>query len=160
MKTAVVYITRYGSTGRCAADIAECLGDDADVFELRGRSGPDLGGYDAVVIGGPVYGGTVPAGLGRFCEKARELLLTKRVGLFVCCLYAGEKAEQELYRSYPEWLTAHAIARAYLGGAIKIDNLKRTDRFLIRRMAGLDHDVDTIDSDRIQLLCRGVSELR
>ena len=153
MKAALVYRSRYGTTERCAREIASGIHCDADLFDLRRKPVPILNEYGLVIIGGPIYAGKGMVAIRRFCDAHREELLQRDVGLFICCLYDGEKAEEELARSYPEWLAAHAYARTWLGGAIEIGKLKPIDRFLTRKVGGAQADVDTVDAERIRAFC-------
>jgi menaquinone-dependent protoporphyrinogen oxidase len=80
----VAYATRNGST----ADIAQIIGRElvsaeltVDVSELKTVS--TLAGYRAVVIGGPLYMGSVDGAVGKFVGKNREQLLNLPVAAFV-----------------------------------------------------------------------------
>jgi len=78
----VAYATRKGST----AEIARAIGDElqsagynADVAAMKTIS--SLDGYDAVIIGAPVYIGKV-IDVKKFVEKHRDALATLRVAAF------------------------------------------------------------------------------
>lgn len=57
-------------------------------------------------------------------------LLTKRVGLFICCAQE-EKAEEQFNRSFPSELKEHAFVKGLLGGEI----IMRKLGFFERRIA-------------------------
>ncbi len=145
MKALIVYTTRYGTTAACARMLAEAMPRGADLADLRDAASPGLEGRELVLIGGPIYGGRIHQRVPRFCERNREALLARKVGLFVCCFYSGERARAELAESFPAWLTGHAFAALPLGGAVRQADLGPVERFLFRRIAGTDEDLDRID---------------
>ncbi len=162
MKTLIAYATRYGTCERCARSLARSLGDHVDLLNVRhGRfpdgSKPDFGSYDAFIIGGPIYGGKIMRDVPAFCESHRELLEARKVGLYVCCLYEGAQAEEELAAAYPPWLTARAVSKKSFGGAVRISRLKSLDRFLMKRVADTDVDLDTVDEASILQLARDMA---
>ena len=80
----VAYATRNGSTAEIAQVIGRELvatGHTADITEIKTVS--TLTGYTAIVIGGPLYMGSVDSAVGKFVEKNREHLLKLPVAAFV-----------------------------------------------------------------------------
>ena len=80
----VAYATRNGSTAEIAQVIGrelESAGHAVDVTEIKTVS--TLTGYAAIVIGGPLYMGSVDGAVGKFMEKNREQLLKLPVAAFV-----------------------------------------------------------------------------
>jgi menaquinone-dependent protoporphyrinogen oxidase len=80
----VAYATRNGSTAEIAQAIGKELaakGHTVDVAEIKSVS--TLAGYKAVVIGGPLYMGSVDGVVGKFVGKNREQLMNLPVAAFV-----------------------------------------------------------------------------
>ncbi len=152
MKALIVYSTRYGATAACARLLAEALPGGADLADLGATSSPELAGREVVLIGGPIYGGRIHQRVPRFCERYRDALLGRRVGLFICCFYTGEQARAELAEAFPPWLTSHAFAALPLGGAVRQAALGPVERFLFRKIAGTAEDMDRIDRPAIEEL--------
>ena len=112
MKTLVVYYTRSGTTAKAANMIAAALdADKEEIKESSGRGGPigwlrsgmeanqrkpadvkplnaDPASYDLVVVGTPVWAGTVSSPVRGFIEKHRDRL--PRVAFF--CTMGGDNA--------------------------------------------------------------------
>ncbi len=83
----VTYATRNGSTAEIAQVIGRELvsaGHAVDVTEIKKVS--TLAGYAAIVIGGPLYMGSVDSAVGKFVEKNYEQLLKLPVAAFVAGL--------------------------------------------------------------------------
>ena len=80
----VAYATRNGSTAEIAQAIGKELtnaGITVDVAEIKTVS--TLAGYNAVVIGGPLYMGSVEGAVGKFVGNYHEQLLKLPVAAFV-----------------------------------------------------------------------------
>jgi menaquinone-dependent protoporphyrinogen oxidase len=80
----VAYATRNGSTAEIAQAIGKELttaGINVDVTEIKTIS--TLTGYTAVVIGGPLYMGSLDSAVGKFVGKNREQLQKLPVAAFI-----------------------------------------------------------------------------
>jgi menaquinone-dependent protoporphyrinogen oxidase len=79
----VAYASRKGSTAEIAQAVGKELqsaGYSVDVVEMNTIS--SLAGYNAVVIGGPLYMGKVVGDVGKFVGKHREALVKLPVAAF------------------------------------------------------------------------------
>jgi menaquinone-dependent protoporphyrinogen oxidase len=80
----VAYTTRNGSTAEIAQAICRELvsaGHTVDLNEIKKVS--TLAGYAAIVIGGPLYMGSVDSAVGKFVGNNHEQLLKMPVAAFV-----------------------------------------------------------------------------
>lgn len=152
MKALVVYRSKYGAAAECARRISERLNAECDVVDLKSET-PDPAQYDIVVIGGAIYSGKILRGVRRFCSKFMGVLQEKTVGIYISCLYADDKAREELEGNYPDWLKAHSVAMEWFGGNAVLDNMSSIDRFLYAKVAGVSEDVRAIRDDRIADFC-------
>ncbi len=134
MKILIAYRSRYGCTRRYAELLAGRLGGQATVADLGRERRLSPAGFELVLLGSPIYAGAVPSGMTRFCARHRAALLRVPVGLFICCLYEGERARSQLDSAYPDWLSLHAFGRWALGGEIRPEALRFFDRLLVRAM--------------------------
>lgn len=117
--TLIVYASRRGDEEKCAREIFDLIDGKVDICDLNNRASfPDASTYDAVIIGSSVYHGKIPEPVSNFCRTNLEVLVQKRLGLFITCPDSGEKAEKELQEAYPPDLFNSAIARDYFGGEI------------------------------------------
>lgn len=136
MRTLIAYRTKYGTAAACARILLEKIGGDTVLADLADVRDVNVREYDVVLVGGSIYAGKVQRTVVSFCERNRPALLQRRVGIFLCCLYQGENALVQLQSAFPDWLLAHAFARALPGGEIHYDKLTLLDRLLVR---GLQH---------------------
>jgi menaquinone-dependent protoporphyrinogen oxidase len=93
----VAYTTEKGSTAGIAGAIGKELqsaGYSADVTVMKTVS--SLAGYNAVVIGGPVYMGKMTRDFGRFLGRYREELAKLPVAAFVVGMAPASKDPVEI----------------------------------------------------------------
>lgn len=150
---AILYATKYGSTERIAGMIRDGLvargtpGRDVVLERIdRPASLPDAA---TVVVGAPIYGGTIPRAARGFIEAHVDELLERRVALFLSCLYEGSRAEQQLADNFPARLVAHAFGRYYPGSRLVLSDLRFFDRLIMKKVGGIERDVDTVKSEEI-----------
>ncbi|MFW6293734.1 MAG: flavodoxin domain-containing protein [Spirochaetota bacterium] len=163
MRLSILYSSRYGSTQLAAEAIARGCEDrdiapsDIELRDVREDSGMPAG--EIVVIGAPIYGGTIPKAVSRFVEANLDSLLDRRVGIYLSCLYDGERAEKQLADNFPARLIAHSFGQYYVGGRVELTQLRWLDRVIMKRVGGIDHDVDKTNPAEIRRLIDDVSAL-
>ena len=148
MSILILYASKHGCTEECAAKIAAQLGS-SDVIHVRKADSPLLENYSTVILGGSIHAGRIQGRLRKFAEKNTSLLLTKKLGLFICCMEEGEKAEQQLQAAFPASLRDHATVTACLGGAFRFERMNPLERAIIRKISGTDTNVEKIDETKI-----------
>lgn len=159
MRTLIAYRTRYGTTERYARWLAERLPGQTDLADLGKHGKAPLEHYDVIILGSPIYEGLPLRGISTFCERNRQVLLQKKVGLFICCLLEGRRALEELASAYPDWLSLHAFGRYVLGGEVRLSRLALWDRFLVRRLGRLDVDIAKARPEALEEIRRKMEEL-
>jgi menaquinone-dependent protoporphyrinogen oxidase len=160
VKVLIAYRSRYGATESCARILAARIDSETVILDLRGTHHPSLEGFDVVLLGGSIYGGRIQREIPAFCDRERERLLSRKVGLFLCCFYTGERGMAELQEAFPPWLTAHAFDREILGGELLLKRLSLLDGLLVRSLVHPARDVSAIRRDAIEGLAAAVNALR
>ncbi len=153
----IAYRTRYGTVRRCAEALRAGIRAEVALVDLKEDGRPPLDAFDLVLIGGSIYAGRVQREVPAFAERCREQLLAKPVGLFICCLYEGERAAAELETAFPSWLNAHAFSRRVLGGELIPGRLRALDRLLIKAMKADGAEVHRLQDGQIEALCADVN---
>ena len=150
MNTAIVYMTKHGCTEKAAQILIEKLGGDVAAVNLKSDCEPDLSRYDTVIIGGSIYAGKIQGRVTKFIEKHREVLLTKRLGLYLCCMYEGETAEKQFEEAYPWDLREHACSTGLFGGEFNFPKMNFFERKIVKRVAKIEKSVSSLDSGAIE----------
>ncbi len=160
MRTLIAYRTKYGTTAQCARTLAQKIGGEVTLADLAREPHAAADGYDVVLVGGSIYAGKIQRQVLSFCERNREALLSRKVGLFLCCLFTGEEATVQMQSSFPDWLLAHAIARAFPGGQVRFDQLSLIDRLLVRSLPHPRGDISRLRPEALEELAGAVREAR
>lgn len=156
MRALIAYCTKYGTTASCARQLAEKFGGDVTVVDLANARALDVQAYDLVLIGGSIHAGKIQRRVVSFCERNRPTLLARKVGVFLCCLLTGEEAVVQMQSAFPDWLLAHAAARAFPGGEIHYGRLTLIDRLLVRSLPHPPGDVSRLNPAALDELAAAV----
>ena len=90
MTTAVIYVSKTGTTRKVAEYIAEKIG--AEAIDVKNCT--DISGYDRIILGTGVFAGRIPKAMRNFVEANKDSL--SGASLFVTCLYNDEKGAKRL----------------------------------------------------------------
>lgn len=134
----VAYATKHGST----AGIAEVIGRELTAAGLRVevkelKNVQSLSGYDAVVIGGPIYIGKVMAEVRKFIGRHQEKLAALPVAVFAVGLSPASKDEKEIESARKALSDAvtplRPVASTLFAGSLDPEKLG----FIERKMIGM-----------------------
>ena len=156
MKTLVVYDTRHGFTQRCVEMLQQEV-PDLEVWCLSNSQVPELGKYEQLLLGGPVYFGRYSRRLVAFVQKHQTLLKTKVCRFFVVGLSPRAAAQEYVKTALgPEW-ESHLSQLIFFGGAIQWEKLTWWEKWLLKTARHIETDASNFDLQEVQKL---VSELR
>lgn len=144
MKILVAYATRYRST----AEIAEFMGDvlREHGFEVTVEDCDNIvsiQGYDAFVIGTPVYTGTWLPTMQLFVQRYQDALFAKPVYCFMTCIHVLEDNGEAHARRF--YIPAHLLKQftlrdcAVFPGKLNLQDVDWQERWTISvRYAGVN----------------------
>jgi len=145
MATLIVYMTTHGCTEKAVRLLMNHLGDDINLVNLEGVADPDLSRYDRVIIGGSIHMGEIQKGLRQYCERNLPVLLKKKVGIFLCCMFEGDVAKRQFEGAWPPELREHATATGLFGGEIRFDKMNVLEKMIVKKVAKIDKDVSKLN---------------
>ncbi len=149
MKTAIIYATSHGTTGKVARQIGEKIGlDSTTIINLKETKNVDLSEVENVIIGGSIHAGMVQGVVKEFCKKNMLDLLQKRVALFICAMNKPEY-ETELKNAFPELVYQHAIHKSVVGGEFNFDKMNFIEKMIVRKVSGVNESVSKLDGPAI-----------
>ena len=148
MKTIIIYATRHGAAREAAALIHEKLGE-TEVVDIKDTPDPDLEPYDTIIVGGSIHGGRIQGVVQKLLGKHSELLLGKRLGLYLCCMYEGDTAKEQFDDAFPRRLRDHATACGLFGGKLDFEQMTFFERSVVKQVAGVTESVSKLDRDAI-----------
>jgi len=158
MKTLIAYSTRHGCTEKCAIKLQNSLTGETQLFNLKKSAKVDLNDFGTIIIGGSIHAGQIQKKVKQFCLKHIDLLKTKKIGLFICCMEEGEKATKQLEEAFPEELIKHASATGIFGGEFNFEKMNFIERAAIRKIAGVDKSVSKIFEQNIAQFAKEINE--
>lgn len=153
----IAYATKYGTTAKAAAIIKDNLGE-AVICNLKKERCPDLENFDWIVIGGSIYAGRVQKEVKKFCQKNLDLLRQKKVGLFICCMYDGQKAEEQFREAFPQELRQSARARAIFGGELSFEKMNFLEKLVIKKFIGVKESVSRFRPEEMVEFARNLKD--
>jgi len=155
MKTAIIYMSKHGTTEKVVKIISAHLTEThIDVFNLRDVKAPDINNYDFVIIGGSIHAGMVQKRIKQFCINYADILINKKVGLFLCCMEVGEKAIVQFENAFPEALRRHAFYTGLMGGECLTDKMSFFERNLVKLVVGGPEKYPRLDDKAIETLLK------
>lgn len=161
MKVLVVFDTKHGASqevaGRIAAGIRE-EGGGVEILDLRvrGASKADLGGFDAIALGGPSYMGRWSRRAAAFAASREAELAAKELAVFVV---GNDKdgGSAPAKTALPEALASRSQA-AYFGGRLDFPKLSGFERFIIKKVTGKAESSSTLDLEAAEEFGRGIGK--
>ena len=157
MKNLIVYASKHGCAEKCAAQLGSRLQGETRVVNIKDAAAENPAGYDAVVIGGSIHAGRIQKTVQRFAAQHIGLLNTKRVGLFLCCMEEGDKAETQFAGAFPEDLITTAVAKGLFGGAFDFERMNWLEKKIIARISGVKASVSKIKDENIEAFARAMN---
>jgi menaquinone-dependent protoporphyrinogen oxidase len=143
-------MSSHGCAEKAARLLESLLPGSPGLVNLETQDAPDLSLYDTILIGGSIRIGSIQKRIRKFCEKNLESLLTKRIGLFICCMYEGEKAMDQLRKNFPEAVVIHATATGVFGGELDFNVMNAFEKMIIRDIIGIEVNVSLFDEAAVR----------
>lgn len=158
MNTLIVYSSKHGTTSSVAGLIWSRMDKKhTHVTNVLDVHDYKIKHYDTIILGASIHVGKIQPSMLQFIEQYYDLLLQKRLGLFLCCIKEGSAAFKQFDEVFPESLRFHSVSSRIVGGEIKVKRMSLWDRFLVRRRFGFLEDKSTINHDYIKEFVREVS---
>jgi menaquinone-dependent protoporphyrinogen oxidase len=149
MRTLIVFATTHGCTESVVNELKEMLSGEVETINLKKDPNPSVADFDRVIIGGSIHAGQIQRRVKDFCQMALPALGDKQVGLFVCCMYEGAVAREQLQNAFPEDLHQMAKTEAIFGGEFDFRKMNFVERMLVKKIAHVSESVSRIDHKAI-----------
>ncbi|MFS0777952.1 flavodoxin domain-containing protein [Neobacillus sp. 3P2-tot-E-2] len=150
MKTLIVYCSSHGTTEKAVQMVSEWLEGEVLAVDLkRDKITFDVHDYDFVIIGGSIHAGSIQGKIKNFIGKQYEELLTKKLGLFLCCWHDGETALEQFDKAFLEELRNVSIANGIFGGEFLVSKMNFIERQIVKKVSGVTVDTSNLDTTAI-----------
>ena len=151
MSTAIIYTSSHGTTEKIANLIKnEIKNDDVKIIKLKLRELKQIDQFDQIILGTSIHAGRIPRNMQRFMDRNKELLHTKKLGLYLCCMYEGEQANEQFKNAFIPMLADSAVAKGILGGEFLFDKMNFLERAIVKKLTGHKKTVSRLKMDEIR----------
>jgi menaquinone-dependent protoporphyrinogen oxidase len=148
MKTLIIFASKYGGTRVSAEKIAKEM-SGAEICELDKDSVPDLNQFDCIILGGPLFAGSLHKSVASFAKNHVDILLTKKLGIFLAGLQTND--EEKLFVSnFPESILKHATSKGMIGGICDPKTLNFFFKLLMRVITKTSKYYSTVSDEKIK----------
>lgn len=130
MKTIIIYGSTYGYAKDCAINLSKQLNGDVLLINISTDTIPPIDEFNNIVIGGAIYMGQISKKIKAYCVSNVELLMKKRVGLFLCS-GLPQNYEINIKNAFSEELLKQAISIESFGGELRVEKMKFTHKILV-----------------------------
>ncbi|MGX6444988.1 flavodoxin domain-containing protein [Neobacillus sp. K501] len=150
MKTLIVYCSSHGTTEKAVQLISEWVEGEVLTVDLkRDKVNFDVEDYDFVIIGGSIHAGRIQGKIKHFISKYHDVLMTKKLGLFLCCWLDGEEALEQFDDAFPEELRSRSVANGIFGGEFLVSKMNFIERQIVKKVNGITADTSNLDTTAI-----------
>jgi menaquinone-dependent protoporphyrinogen oxidase len=149
MNTLIAFMTRHGCAEKAAELLDGKMNDDVTIINLKKNSKPDFSKFDTIIIGGSIHAGHIQKGIKKFCQKHLNILLKKRLGLYLCCMEEGEAAQKQFDEAYSEELRNHATVTGLFGGEFDLNKMNFIERAIVKKVANISENVSKLNEAAI-----------
>lgn len=152
MKTAIIYLSKHGTTEKVARKIQSKLSEtDITLIDFNKNNQPELTSFERIIIGVSVYAGSVDKKLTKFCLNNESTLNTKELGLFVCGMEPSpEKQQLELESAFPESLRTSSKSVGFMGGEFLFEKMNFLEKLIVKKIAHVTESTSKIKEDAIE----------
>ena len=149
MKYVIIYRSQHGTSEKVANYIYKKIGPNScNIVDLKENNNPDISSYEAVILGGSVHIGKLNSDMKKFIQKNSKLLLSKRLGLFLCGMEI-DKADFHFSNAWPEELRKHASVRLHAGGEFLFEKMNFFEKLAVKKIAGIKSNRSEINYIKI-----------
>jgi len=158
MKTIIIYSSKYGSTEDCAKHLKAGLSGSVSLVDIEKTNPKTIGleKYDSIIFGSSIYVGSISKKIRSLCNEFKELLLKKRIAIFICCGFP-EQVNEYLSTNFSTKLLQNAVIVKSFGGEARLDKMKALDRLIMKAATKGNHNNLKISQENIDDFIKAIN---
>ncbi|AMC93123.1 hypothetical protein AOC36_03785 [Erysipelothrix larvae] len=156
MKILIAYTSRHGFTHNSVLYLKSKLLGNIELANICDNPKIDVNNFDWIVLGGPVYMGKMDNKLKLFSQQNQDILLTKKLALFVSCT-TPDSAEQYIKDCFPEDIYSTSLYRYNFGGDLNPSELGLFERIITNLVSRLEPKTIGMLNNNIDSLAQKIS---
>jgi menaquinone-dependent protoporphyrinogen oxidase len=151
MKTAIIFMSKHGTTAKISENIkTELVNDEVQIFNLKENKPNDLNKFEMIIIGGSIHAGSMHTKLRKFITSNMNILLSKKIALFLVCMDKTEKRTKQFNIAFPAELRKKSIANGFMGGEFCFDKMNFVEKAIIKKISGKSENVSELDEEALE----------
>lgn len=151
MKSLIVYCSTHGTTEKAVQLLSKELEGDITALDLkRDKHDVDVRDFDSIIIGGSIHVGNIQRKVKLFIRNNLDVLMTKKIGLFLCCMYDGVTATDQFEQAFPAELRKVAVVSGLFGGELILSKMNFFEKQIIKKVSGVTADTSNLDRASIK----------
>lgn len=150
MNTLIIYISSHGCAEKSAMILKELLSGEVSICNLKNDQVPLLEPFDNIIVGGSIHASKVQRKIKEFCNLNEDVLIKKKLGLYLCHMEEGEKALKQFEDAYPENMRKKAVAQGLFGGAFDFEKMNFFEKMIVKKVAKITESISRLDESKIQ----------
>ena len=161
MNILIVYCSSHGTTEKAVRLLTDALEGEVYTVDLKREDlKMDLSNFKKVIIGGSIHAGTIQRKVKHFINEFHDELLTKEVGLFLCCMNEGETAIEQFNHAFPIEIRKNSVAMGLFGGEFLVSKMNFLERQMVKKVSGVSSDQSNLDIEAIREFAAKLNNLR
>lgn len=157
MKTVILYSTKHGTVEKAVKLLNKELGESVISYRMK-KNIPlslSLNDFDLVILGGSIYMGNIQKEIRNFIKQNLDILLTKRVGLFICAGHPNPiEIQKEWENAFPKELYNHAIVKENIGYEFDFNKMSFLEKAMIKKIHGIKESQFALSNETITHFAR------
>ena len=144
MSSVILYTTKYGTAAKCAGLLKGKASLEIEIIDIKKSPDFDIKPFSCIVLGASVYVEKIQKEMITFCERNREELLKKNIGLYICSGDTG-KAGKRYLKLFGNDIYNHATSKKLFGSEIywkKMNPLEKLAMRIIKKSKGNSSDIE------------------
>lgn len=158
MNALLIYTSKHGTTEKVAEIIRNSSKHNIQLNNLKINKKPSIENYDMIIIGSSIHAGNIPSKTKKFLAKNNDLLLSKKLALYLVCMNHDDAITQ-MDNNFPEDLRKHAIINTCVGGEFLFEKMNKLEKILVKKIAGKSESISELKNDNIQNLITEIDKL-
>jgi menaquinone-dependent protoporphyrinogen oxidase len=159
MKTLIVYCSSHGTTEKAVRLLSEWMEGEVLAVDLkRDKILFDVNEFDFVVVGGSIHAGSIQGKVRQFIGKHYDVLMTKKVALFLCCWHDGQTAIEQFNDAFPEELRNVSVANGIFGGEFLVSKMNFLERQIVKKVSNITTDTSNLDTTAIMTFVMKIND--
>ena len=159
MNTLIVYISSHGAAEKSAFLLKDLLPGEVTLCNLKKDKLPWLDPFDVIIAGGSIHASKVQKKMKEFCSNSEDALMKKKLGLYLCHMEEGDKAQKQFEDAFLEILRNKAVAHGLFGGEFDFEKMNFFEKMIVKKVANITESISRLDKIKIEEFAKKITSI-